>query len=89
MAITCSHRAWRMRRRRRTEPRPQVPRARAIAAAEAMGTSEGAVKVAVHRLRVRFGALLRAEIRQTVVDPEDVDDEIQHLLGVIGRPKAT
>lgn len=54
------------------------------AAAAQLGTSEGAIKVAVHRLRSRFGALLREEIEQTVVDPGHVDDEIRHLLEVIG-----
>jgi RNA polymerase sigma-70 factor (ECF subfamily) len=47
--------------------------------AERLGMSEGAVKVAVHRLRQRFGALLREEVARTLVDPDDVDDEIRHL----------
>jgi len=41
--------------------------------------TEGAVKVAVHRLRVRYRERLRAEIAQTVSDPGDVDDEIRML----------
>lgn len=49
-------------------------------AAERLGMSEGAVKVAVHRLRQRYRALLRDEIAQTVNDPAEVDDEIRHLL---------
>jgi RNA polymerase sigma-70 factor (ECF subfamily) len=44
-----------------------------------LGMSEGAVKVAMHRLRRRFGALLREEINQTVSDPAEVDDEIRDL----------
>jgi RNA polymerase sigma-70 factor (ECF subfamily) len=48
-----------------------------------LGTSEGAVKSSIHRLRQRFGQLLRAEIGETVSRPEDVDDEVKHLLGVI------
>lgn len=51
--------------------------------ARELGTSEGAVKTRVHRLRQRFGQLLRAEIAETVANPEDVDDEVRHLLGVI------
>jgi len=47
--------------------------------ASALGMTEGAVKVAVHRLRRRFGALLRAEIAETVADPAQVDDEIREL----------
>jgi RNA polymerase sigma-70 factor (ECF subfamily) len=49
------------------------------AAAAALGMSEAAVKVAVHRLRGRFRERLRAEIAQTVASPDDVDDEIRSL----------
>jgi RNA polymerase sigma-70 factor (ECF subfamily) len=45
--------------------------------------TEGAVKVAVHRLRRRFGELLREEIAETVADPGDVDDEIRYLFAVL------
>jgi DNA-directed RNA polymerase specialized sigma24 family protein len=48
-----------------------------------LGTSEAAVKTAVHRLRARYGQLLRDEIAQTVADPSEVDDEVRYLLGVI------
>jgi RNA polymerase sigma-70 factor (ECF subfamily) len=48
------------------------------------GTTEGAVKVAVHRLRARYRECLRAEIRETVAEERDVDDEIRHLLEVVG-----
>jgi RNA polymerase sigma-70 factor (ECF subfamily) len=44
-----------------------------------LGMSEGAIKVAVHRLRRRFGALLREEISETVAETGDVDDEIREL----------
>jgi len=47
--------------------------------------SEGAIRVAVHRLRNRLGSLLRAEVAQTVADPRDVDGEIRHLLQAAGR----
>ncbi len=46
----------------------------------AFGMSEGAIKVAVHRLRHRFGELLREEIAETVADPVEVDEEIRYLL---------
>jgi DNA-directed RNA polymerase specialized sigma24 family protein len=46
---------------------------------EPLGMTEGAVKVAVHRLRGRYRELLRDEIAQTVADPADVDDEIRDL----------
>jgi len=45
--------------------------------------SEGAVKVAVHRLRQRFRDLLRAEIANTVADVSEVDQELRHLIAVI------
>ena len=51
--------------------------------AAGLGTTEGAVKVEVHRLRRRFGAALRAEVGATVANPKDVDDELRHLLAVL------
>lgn len=46
-------------------------------------TSEGAIKVAVHRLRRRFGNLLRQEIAETVSDPQEVDGEIRELFRIL------
>jgi RNA polymerase sigma factor (sigma-70 family) len=51
--------------------------------AEELGLSEGALKVALHRLRQRFRDLLRAEVAQTVAHPQDVDDELRHLIAVV------
>lgn len=51
--------------------------------ADELGLSEGAIKMAVQRLRKRFGRLLREEIAQTVVDETDLDAEVRHLLAVI------
>jgi hypothetical protein len=48
-----------------------------------LGMTEGAIKVAVHRLRRRFGALLREEIGETVSDPRQVDDEIRELFRIL------
>lgn len=45
--------------------------------------SEGAVKVAVHRVRKRYRELLRAEIAQTVADPGEVEDDIRYLFEAI------
>jgi RNA polymerase sigma-70 factor (ECF subfamily) len=45
--------------------------------------SESAVKVAVHRLRKRFGTLLREEVARTVVNPEDTDQELRFLLSAL------
>jgi RNA polymerase sigma-70 factor (ECF subfamily) len=53
--------------------------------ADALGLSQGAVKMAAHRLRARYRALLRAEIGRTVADPVEIDDEIRDLLAALGR----
>ena len=50
---------------------------------ETLDMSEEAVRVAVLRLRRRFGELLREEIEDTVREPDEVDDEIRYLLGVL------
>ena len=42
--------------------------------------TEGAVKVDLHRLRLRHVAVLRAEVALTVERPEDVDAELHDLL---------
>jgi RNA polymerase sigma-70 factor (ECF subfamily) len=52
--------------------------------AERLGASEGAVRVALHRLRKRYGVLLRREIGATVHDPSAVDDEIRSLFAALG-----
>jgi hypothetical protein len=48
-----------------------------------LGLSQGAVKVAVYRLRQRYRELLRAVVAQTVNDPPEIDDEIRHLVQVL------
>jgi RNA polymerase sigma-70 factor (ECF subfamily) len=50
-----------------------------------LGWSEGALKVAVHRLRNRFRALVRAEVAQTVPAFADVDAELRYLVEVLAR----
>ena len=45
--------------------------------------TEGAVKVAVHRLRQRYRELLRASVANTVADPLEVDGELRHLMNVL------
>lgn len=47
--------------------------------AEELGISEGAVKMAVHRMRRRFGDLLRNEVAETLTDPTEVEEELQFL----------
>jgi RNA polymerase sigma-70 factor (ECF subfamily) len=52
-------------------------------AAADLGLTEGAAKVAVHRLRQRYRELLRAEIGRTVPDGESVDEEIRALFAAL------
>ncbi len=47
--------------------------------------SEGAVKVAVHRLRRQFRDLVHDEIAHTVSSPEEIDDELRHLWSAVRR----
>jgi RNA polymerase sigma-70 factor (ECF subfamily) len=49
-----------------------------------LGMNEGAVKIAVHRLRQRYRAALRAEIAETVGSAEDVEAELRYLLEALG-----
>jgi len=52
-------------------------------AAKKLGSSESAVKTSVHRLRQRFGSVLRQEIAETVAEPNEIEDEMRHMLQVI------
>ncbi len=49
-----------------------------------LGLSEGAVKVAMHRLRQRFRDAVRAEVAQTVATPAEVDEELRCLMAAMG-----
>jgi len=51
--------------------------------AASLGMSEGAVKVAVHRLRQRYGELVRAEIAQTVATQEEAEEELRYLAALL------
>jgi DNA-directed RNA polymerase specialized sigma24 family protein len=54
------------------------------AIAREWGVGEGAVRVALHRLRRRFAEVLREEIGRTVETPDDVDDELREMRRVLG-----
>ena len=58
----------------------EIPYARAAAE---LKMSEGAVRVAVHRLRRRYRELLRAEIAQTLANPAQADEEMQALFSAL------
>jgi RNA polymerase sigma factor (sigma-70 family) len=49
-----------------------------------LGMTENAVKQAFHRFRRRYQLLLREEIAQTVATPSDIEDELRHLISVVG-----
>jgi RNA polymerase sigma-70 factor (ECF subfamily) len=48
-----------------------------------LGMSEGALKVAVHRLRQRYREVLREEVAQTVDEAAEIDEEMRHLARVL------
>ena len=51
-----------------------------------LAMSASAVAVAIHRMRRRYGELLREEIAHTVASPEEVGEEIAYLLAVVALP---
>jgi RNA polymerase sigma factor (sigma-70 family) len=55
------------------------------ALAREMNTSEGALKVAIHRLRKRYRDLFRQEIADTVADPAEVESELRYLAAVLAQ----
>ena len=55
------------------------------ASARRMGMSAGAVAVAVHRLRERYGELLREAVAHTVREPAEVDEELSYLFGLLNE----
>lgn len=58
------------------------------ALAEPLGTSPGALKVSVHRLRRRYADLVREEIAETVRDRGEVEVEIEFLVSTLSAPQA-
>ena len=57
--------------------------------ARQLGMTESGIKVAVHRLRQRYGELLRHEIAQTVATPLEVDEELRYLISIVRSGYAT
>ena len=55
------------------------------ALAREMNTSEGSLKVAIHRLRKRYRDLFRQEIADTVADPAEVESELRFLASVLSK----
>jgi RNA polymerase sigma-70 factor (ECF subfamily) len=50
-----------------------------------LGLTEGAVKVSVHRLRQRYRRLLRELIAETVATPDEIEEELGHLLRTLSH----
>ena len=51
--------------------------------ASEFGMTENAVKQAFYRFRQRYQTLLREEIAHTVAMPDDIEDELRHLITVV------
>ncbi len=51
-----------------------------------LGSTEGAVRVALHRLRTRLRELIRDEVAQTVAEPGEIDDELRALQAALAAP---
>lgn len=64
----------------------EIPTLSQAEAGQRLGMNEGAIKVAVHRLRKRFRELIASEISQTLAEGEEVQTELRYLLEVLTQP---
>ncbi|MEO5712453.1 MAG: sigma-70 family RNA polymerase sigma factor [Luteolibacter sp.] len=53
--------------------------------ASALEMTEGAARVALHRLRKRFREIFREEIAGTVSSGDEVDDEVRYVVAILSR----
>lgn len=51
-----------------------------------LGTTAQALRAAVHRMRAKFGRMIRDEVRHTIDQPEELEEEIRYLINVVSRP---
>lgn len=56
-----------------------------VSIATELNMTEGAARVAVHRLRKRYRALLEAEVARTLASPEFAEDELRSLFAALAR----
>ncbi len=63
----------------------EQPSVSQAALGQQLGLSENAVKQEVHRMKRRLAELIRAEVEQTVSHPDDVEDELRHLIDIACR----
>ncbi len=52
--------------------------------ADSSGLTLSGVKTAIHRLRRRYGTLLREEVARTVRSEDEVDEELRYLRALLG-----
>ncbi len=50
-----------------------------------LNMADGAVRVAVHRMRRRYREILKEEVAGTVAGPEETEDELRYLLAAVSR----
>lgn len=55
------------------------------AVAQKLGLTEGTLRLQIHRMRKRYGALIEEVIAQTVDSPDELKGELAHLMKVVGR----
>jgi len=60
----------------------EIPRAELAAR---LDMSDGAVKVAIHRLRQRYRELIRSAIAETVNNETDLEEEMRYLVSVLRK----
>lgn len=53
--------------------------------AQQIGSSEGATRILIHRLRVKFRTLLKEEVARTVLTPEEIPGELAWLQTVLSK----
>ena len=53
------------------------------ALAARLNTTEGALRIAAHRMKERFRALLREEVAHTAASAEEIDDELRYLVSLL------
>lgn len=56
-----------------------------VEAAIRLGMSESAVKITIHRLKVRFRELIRKEVSETMAEQSEVAEELRYLIEVVSH----
>ena len=64
---------------------PDFDKADFQSAIEQLQMREGTLRMAIHRLRRRYGQLLQEEVAHTVAHEDEVEDEIRHLRAILSE----